>query len=345
MRPRIHTPSKAIASILRCKRTPLRSRQYATAAAAFTPAASHEQMTRASPPISQFPSTQPPSYKPPEFRKSQLLRKYASLLRSTPLMLLFQHNNLKAGEWVAIRRELAIALRKVDAAREAEGQPHLNLADGVKLEIVQTGILAAALRIVEFYKPDAQVPKLGPTNPATPSSATLPIVNAKGDGLTHTLSSAAYEAISAKKTKNAHDLSPLLAGPVVLLTFPGVSPQHLKTALTILSPSAPLFPAPKKRVNPGWHDPTVQSGLQKLLLLGARVEGKVFDVDGTKWVGSIEGGLDGLRAQLMAMLQGIGGGITNVLEGAGKSLYLTVEGRRMMLEDEEKGPSEEPPKE
>lgn len=320
MPPRIHTPSKAIASILRCKRTPLRNRQYATAAAAFTPAASHEQMTRASPPIAHFPSTQPPSYKPPEFRKTQLLRKYASLLRSTPLMLLFQHNNLKAGEWVAIRRELTIALRKVDAARAAEGQPELNLADGIKLEIVQTGILAAALRIVEFYKPG-------------------------GDGLTHTLSSAAHEAISDRKIKNAHDLSPLLAGPVVLLTFPGVSPQHMKTALTILAPSAPLFPAPKKRVNPGWHDPTVQSGLQKLLLLGARVEGKVFDVDGTKWVGSIEGGLDGLRGQLVAMLQSIGGGITNTLEGAGKSLYFTFEGRRKMLEDEEKGPSEEAPKE
>ncbi|KAF7951055.1 uncharacterized protein EAE97_002606 [Botrytis byssoidea] len=345
MRPRIHTPSKAIASILRCKRTPLRNRQYATAAAAFTPAASHEQMTKASHPVSRFPSTQPPSYKPPEFRKSQLLRKYASLLRSTPLMLLFQHNNLKAMEWVAIRRELAIALRKVDAAREAEGQPHLNLADGIKLEIVQTGILAAALHIVEFYKPDSQVSKLDPTDPATPSSATLPIVNAKGDGLTHTLSSAAHEAISDRKIRNAHDLSPLLAGPVVLLTFPGVSPQHMKTALTILSPSAPLFPAPKKRANPGWHDPTVQSGLQKLLLLGARVEGKVFDVDGTKWVGSIEGGLDGLRGQLVAMLQGIGGGITNTLESAGKSLYFTVEGRRSMLEDEAKGLSEETPKE
>lgn len=245
---------------------------------------------------------------------------------------------------MAIRRELAAALRKLDAARAAaEGQPNLNLADGIKLEIVQTGMLAAALRIVEFYRPDSQVPKLDPTDPATPSSATLPVVNAAGDGLTHTLSRAAHQAISERKFK--HDLAPLLAGPVALLTFPGVSPQHMKTALTILAPSAPLFPAPKKRVNPGWHDPTVQSGLQKLLLLGARVEGRVFDVDGTKWVGSIEGGLDGLRGQLVAMLQGIGGGITNTLESASKNLYLTVEGRRMMLEDEEKGSSEGTPKE
>ncbi|KAM3073060.1 hypothetical protein ACMFMG_008777 [Clarireedia jacksonii] len=324
MRPRIHTPSKAVASILRCKRSPLRARQYATAAAAITPAASHAQMTQASPPIARFPSTQPPSYKPPAFRKTQLLRQYASLLRSTPLMLLFQHNNLKAMEWVALRRELSKALRKVDEARAAEGQPHLNLANGIKLEIVQT---------------DQQVKMTDPTDPVTPSSAILPITNASGDGLTHTLSKAAHDAVAEKK--RAHPLSPLLAGPIALLTFPGVSPQHLKEALTILAPSAPLFPAPKKKANPGWHDPAVQSGLQKLLLLGARIEGKAFDVEGTRWVGSIEGGLDGLRGQLVAMLQGIGGGITNTLESASKSLYFTVEGRRTMLEDEAKGPSDQ----
>lgn len=84
----------------------------------------------------------------------------------------------------------------------------------------------------------------------------------------------------------------------------------------------------------------MQTGLQKLLLLGARVEGKVFDIDGTKWVGGIEGGLEGLQAQLVSMLQGFGAGLTNTLESAGKSLYFTVEGRRTMLEDEEKGVSE-----
>jgi large subunit ribosomal protein L10 len=254
-------------------------------------------------------------------------------------MLLFQHNNLKAMEWVALRRELSKALQKVDEARAAEGQPHLNLANSIKLEIVQTGILAAALRVVEFYKPDQQVKMTDPADPATPSSVILPITNASGDGLTHTLSKAAYEAVAERR--KAHALSPLLAGPLALLTFPGVSPQHMKAALTILAPSAPLFPAPKKKTNPGWHDPAVQSGLQKLVLLGARIEGKAFDIEGTRWVGSIEGGLDGLRGQLVAMLQGIGGGITNTLESASKSLYFTVEGRRTMLEDEAKGPSNE----
>jgi large subunit ribosomal protein L10 len=235
-------------------------------------------------------------------------------------MLIFQHNNLKSTEWIGIRRELSQALKKVDQARVAAGFPPENLADAIKLQTIQTGIFSSALRIVEYYKPEKQ-------SQADPN----------GDGLTHVLSKAAHEAVAA--TKKAHALAPLLSGPLVLLTFPTVSPQHLKAALSILAPSAPQFPPPTRRANPGWHDPGVQAGIQKLLLLGARVEGTVFDVEGAKWVGSIEGGLEGLRGQLVAMLQSIGAGVTNTLESAGKNLYFTVESRRTMLEDEAKGGS------
>jgi len=254
-------------------------------------------------------------------------------------MLLFQHNNLKSNEWVGIRRELSKALQKVNEARVAAGYPAEHLAEAIKIQTIQTGIFAAALRVVEFFKPESppSPPTLDPTDPATPSSAIVLVHGSRGDGLVHTLSKAAHEAVV--DTRTAHALAPLLSGPLVLLTFPQVSPQYMKAALSILSPSQPQFPAPTRRANPGWHDPAVQSGLQKLLLLGARVEGKVFDVDGTKWVGSIDGGLDGLRAQLVGLLQGIGAGVTNTLESAGRSLYFTVEGRRAMLEDEGKGPS------
>jgi large subunit ribosomal protein L10 len=228
-------------------------------------------------------------------------------------MLLFQHNNLKSSEWVGIRRELSQALKKADEAQAATGKPYEDLASGIKIQIIQTGIFAAALRVVEFYRPDPQ-----------PAEGTL----------THALSKAAHEAVVNKK--RAHALAPLLAGPLVVLTFPSVSPQHLKAALSILAPSPPLFPAPTRKANPGWHEAAVQSGLQKLMLMGARVEGRVFDVEGAKWVGGIEGGLEGLRGQLVAMLQSMGAGVTNTLESAAKNLYFTVESRRTMLEDEGK---------
>ncbi|KAL8694353.1 MAG: hypothetical protein Q9218_000990 [Villophora microphyllina] len=287
------------------------------------------------PPITRYPLTQTPSHRPPEFRKSQLHRQYTSLLRSTPLMLIFQHNNLKATEWMAVRRELAAALRKVDDNDSL-------IAEGIKLQIIQCSIFSAALRVVEYWDPNASAnnsPETSePSNPATQSSV-AGIQNStpspSDPSFTHSLSRAAYNAVSSKR--NTHPLTPLLSGPIALLTIPTVSPLHLKTALSILAPRAPDFAAPTRRANPGYHDPTTQVGLQKLLLLGARVEGRVLDTEGTRWVGGIEGGMEGLRGQLVGMLQGFGAGLTGALEGASRSLYFTVEGRRMMLEEQEGG--------
>lgn len=73
------------------------------------------------------------------------------------------------------------------------------------------------------------------------------------------------------------------------------------------------------------------------MLLGARVEGRVVDNAGARWVGGIEGGIEGLRGQLVRILGEVGAGVTGALEGMGRSLWVTVEGRRGMLEEEEKG--------
>lgn len=73
------------------------------------------------------------------------------------------------------------------------------------------------------------------------------------------------------------------------------------------------------------------------MLLGARIDGEVFDKDGTRWVGSIDGGIDGLRSQLVGMLQGFGANLTQTLESAGRSLWFTMESRRNMLEEEQQG--------
>lgn len=72
------------------------------------------------------------------------------------------------------------------------------------------------------------------------------------------------------------------------------------------------------------------------MLLGARVEGRVFDGEGVRWVGGIEGGMGGLRSQLVGMLGSVGAGVTGALEGVGRGIYFTLEGRRRMLEEEQK---------
>jgi large subunit ribosomal protein L10 len=250
------------------------------------------------------------------------------------LILLFQHNNVKAVELMGIRRELAIALRKLDDERAKNGQALY--AEHIKLQIIQTGIFASALRVVEFFNPEEAILDHAqhPTDPRTPTSAQIPnTTNSPEDArFKHGLSRRAWEVASNKKLKT--ELEPLLSGPLAIVAFPAVSPQHLKTVLSILSPSSD-FPAPRRKANPDLYEPSVQAGLQKMMLLGARVEGKVFDTDGTKWVGGIDGGIDGLRAQLVHVLQGVGGSLTGALEGASRSLYFTVEGRRMDLEEKE----------
>lgn len=286
--------------------------RYASAAA-VTRAAPIEHLSSSIPAIARYPRSQPPSHRNPEERRSQLLRQYTSLIRTSPLIVLFQHNNLQSTEWAAIRRELSKALQKVDADQAAAGRSLPPIASSVKLQIIQNSIFETAIRIVEYYHPE----------------------NSAGPAVTHDLSRAAHDAV--RKMKGKHELSTLLAGPLAALSFPHVSPEHLKAALSILAPKATGFTAPTRRANPGYHELTVQDGLQKLMLLAARVDGKVFDVNGTKWVGSIEGGIDGLRAQLVTMLQSMGASITNALDAHGKSLYLTLESRRSVLEEEQKG--------
>ncbi|KAK3176296.1 hypothetical protein OEA41_007619 [Lepraria neglecta] len=309
--------------------------KYLSTASAITPAPPIHQTISSPPPLARFPPTQPPSHKPPEFRKSQLHRQYTSLLRSTPLLLLFQHNNLKATEWMSIRRELHSALQKTDETLSTD------LAPGIKVQAIQAGIFESALLVTEYYHPSQQLNPTAstphPTDPSIQSSATVANTtpNPADPTLTHSLSTHAHTLVAPHK--KSHPLRTLLSGPLAILSFPTVSPQHMRAALSILSPKAPTFAAPTRRANPGYHDASVQAGLQKLLLLGARVEGRVFDTEGTRWVGGIEGGLDGLRGQLVQMLGSVGAGVTGALESVGRTLWVTVEGRRGMLEEEGRG--------
>lgn len=304
--------------------TPSLARNYAAPAAARAPLTI---------PNDYVPPTKPPTARPSDVRKSQLLRSYTSLLRSTPLMLVFQHSNLTAVEWSAVRRELRLALANVPP----QGLAQVDISPKISLQVIRTRIFDVALKIVEFFDPS----KVKPTTTTSITGAKIKTV------YNHDLSEAAYKAIKAAEKSDApseaadryNALAPLLVGPMAILTFPAVSPAHLAAALSILAPSPPAFPAPGRKKNPGYYDPIMQSGLQKLMLVGGRVDGDVFDIDGMKRVGGIEGGIDSLRAQLVHLLQSAGMGLTSTLEGAGKSLWLTMESRRIVL-DEEQNPKE-----
>jgi large subunit ribosomal protein L10 len=327
MPPRIRLRPLANLSELPTRPRVICLRCYATT----VPSPPPSQITSNPIPIPQYDPRLPPSHRDPKYRKSQLIRAYVSLLQTTPLILLFQHNNLRAAEWVSIRRELYSVMRKVDdtlIAQATEGStPHL-IGDAIKLQVVRTSMLEASLRIVEYFDP-----KNPPAPSSTPEAGLDDIKH--HPSLTHALSTAAYTA--AKSHQHQHPLTPLLIGNIALLTFPTVSPVHLKAALSILSPIPGKFPAPTRRANPNYHEPHVQDGLKKLVLLGATVDGQIFDSEGVRWMGGIEGGIDGLRAQIVQILQMASVGVTQMLEAQGKSLWMTMESRRKDMEETEGG--------
>jgi len=304
---------------LQLEQTISRQSRFASAATAVaTSSAPSIEQPAYSDPSHHYPPTQPPSFKPPHFRKSQLVRQYASLLQSCPLVLFFQHNNLKSNEWMALRREVTLALRQIDAKHGT------TQADSIKMQVVQTGLVSAALNLLTFAQPPQP----------TPSHAPL-------------LSAAAHSTARRALRRGAtHGLEPLLSGPLMLVSFPAASPPHLAAALSLLSPRG-RFAAPRRRANPGYYDPAVQAAVEKLLLLAARVEGRAVDFEGVEWVAGIEGGLDGLRAELVGlvggdalklmlvrMLESTGGDLVGALEGTSRGLWGTLEGRRGMLEGE-----------
>ncbi|OOF95771.1 hypothetical protein ASPCADRAFT_207127 [Aspergillus carbonarius ITEM 5010] len=343
MPPRVRISSGRISQPVRRQRLyqhelPIAARYASTAATATTPAASIEQMTHSPVPIAHFPPSQPPSHRNPEYRRSQLLRQYTSIIRTSPLMVFLQHDNLQSVEWAAIRRELNKAMQKVDEQIASEGRSAPALAPHIKVQTVQTRIFEVALRIVEYFRPKqaalegSRVPRA--VDPVTQTSAELSLVGSRDDpSLSHDLSRAVHNAI--RNTKGKHELTQLLIGPVAVLTIPHVSPEHLKAALQVLAPKSVGLPMPTRKANPGWHELPTQNGLNKLSLIAARMDGQVFDVEQAKWVTSIEGGMDGLRSQLVMALQSMGSSITNTLDGAGKSLYFTLESRKQDMEEKE----------
>ncbi|KAI1437242.1 hypothetical protein GGR50DRAFT_646865 [Xylaria sp. CBS 124048] len=309
----ISTPTR-VPILITQNATRVSSRQYATAGTS-------SGLSALRLPDDYVPPTQPPSARRPELRKSQLLRSYTAMLRSMPLMLFFQHNNLTAVEWAAVRREIRASLAEITPVAGPDGAPPVDIGSKVEFQVLRTRIFDVACKVVDFFNPDK-------------------IEAESSIEYKHDLSEAAYESIRQATIDEAStyaQIKPLITGPVAAVVFPSVSAAHLAAVLKVLAPSSPAFPAPSRKKSPGYYDPVAQSGFQKLILIGGRIEGRAFDNDGIKWVGGIEGGLEGLRAQLIALLQQAGLSLTTALEGPGKGLWLALEGRRTQLDEEASG--------
>ncbi|KAK6531452.1 hypothetical protein TWF281_008256 [Arthrobotrys megalospora] len=271
-------------------------------------------------------SNQPPSHRPYNSRQTLLHRTYISLLRSTPLMVVFQHNNLRANELVAIRRDLKFAMANVDAQVAASQPAPIPDEDGnvppqprpvgeqVKIMVVNTELFSASLRVAEYLPKDSKV-----------GSSSGP---------------EAYDM--TVQHRGSHPMEALLVGPVGVIQFPTVSPPHLLAVLNLLFPEKATF---RKGT-----DPLFISGVSKMLLLGAKVDkvgGPTIDTGALKHITSL-GDLVTLRGQLLGLMQSAGAGLVATLQSPVKALWVTMDGRRKMLDPEsqksaeEEGPSDPP---
>ncbi|PVH16474.1 uncharacterized protein CXQ87_004765 [Candidozyma duobushaemuli] len=116
------------------------------------------------------------------------------------------------------------------------------------------------------------------------------------------------------KNKNVeHPLAPLLNGPSAVITIKDCDPPTVEKVVKLL-----------------------KSQDEKLFLIGARIEGNVYnvaDVDQFKQLPTKEQ----LQGQLAGVLTILGGaGLVRTLESAGTHMYLTLEQRRKDLDPEEK---------
>ncbi|ODV92783.1 hypothetical protein CANCADRAFT_23315 [Tortispora caseinolytica NRRL Y-17796] len=114
------------------------------------------------------------------------------------------------------------------------------------------------------------------------------------------------------KTKDVVDpVSELIMGPTAVIAFPEQNMHRVKEVVEILRKSN-----------------------DKLLLLGARIDGTVLDVAGIAKVQEL-GTIDDVRAQLLGVLSTVGGAeLARVLEASGSNLLRTFEGRKKALEDQ-----------
>jgi len=199
-----------------------------------------------------------------------------------------------------------MALNKISPGGEDDP-----IANNIQINVIRGAVFSTAMRVAEYYDPNG--------------------------GKQHGTSKEAYEMTKRRKK---HPLAPLLSGPVGIVTFPAVSPPHIKAVVDIMFPEG--------RAVKGL-DPLAASGLQKLVLLAARVDGhvasgdlgngRVLDDSMVRWVAALPG-FEALRGQLVGMLQSVGGAdLVRSLEAIPISAVRTIDAHRKVLGGELEGGS------
>ncbi|CAH2350658.1 54S ribosomal protein L11, mitochondrial [[Candida] railenensis] len=116
---------------------------------------------------------------------------------------------------------------------------------------------------------------------------------------------------TSKKNKDVkHPIAPLLNGPTAIITVPKCEPQVVEKILK-----------------------TLKGANEKLILIGAKIEQQVFNIDQVDEFKKLPSKED-LQAQLLGTLTVLGGsGLVQVLETPAKLLYLT--GKELVKMNEE----------
>ncbi|KAK6462691.1 hypothetical protein DFJ63DRAFT_336002 [Scheffersomyces coipomensis] len=128
----------------------------------------------------------------------------------------------------------------------------------------------------------------------------------------------AAKGVTSKYKDVDHPLSPLLNGPTAIISIPKGDPENVSKVLKLI----------KKHQD-------------RLILIGAKVEKSVYDIDQVNVYKDLPDQLT-LQSQLAGLLTILGGaGLVRTLETASTHLYLTLEERRKDIDPSEKKEEEE----
>lgn len=116
----------------------------------------------------------------------------------------------------------------------------------------------------------------------------------------------------AGKEKHKLNLGAIVSSPLAIVVFADIAPQYNETVLSLLPLSKPAF----------WHRACSTRQFLQSIILGASAECKVYNASKMFGFGGVGSEIDGLRAQLIHMLQGAGGSLTSPFECTSNGLVL-----------------------